>query len=381
MEIREWRRLAVQSVVLLAVVLVSCLGFSQRMQNQLEVGVRAEEQRETQGNRVAQQDVQKEAPTVATRALVEERSDTYIKIPKEKISSPAKVYLQNKYMDFQIILTFQGITSGCVNAKDILRVQGYHVTYGKVSKSDSVLEKIEIHDRHRPEKENNKIQLKFTMKKAYEPILFEAEDAYYISLLTAREAYDKIVVIDAGHGGMDEGTSSANKKHQEKDYVLYIQEKLAALLEKTNVKVYYTRTRDENVSKKDRIRLANALQADLFVSIHCNALEGGAGTCGVETLYSKRKPKYGSLSNKRLAKLMLEQVTDSTGRKKRDTIVREGLYLLHHSQVPATIVEVGYMTNQGDMNFMKKEIGQQKIAEGIYQGILKALNESNSIRE
>lgn len=381
MEIQEWRRLAVQSVVLFAVVLVSCLGFSRGLQNQLEPDVRAEEQRKNPGSKAAQQELQKEAPTVATRALVEERSNTYIKISKENILSPEKVYLQNKYMDFQVVLTFQGITSGCVNARDILRVQRYHVTNGKVSKSDAVLEKLQIHDRHRPEKKENRIQVKFTMKKAYEPILFEAEDAYYISLLTAREAHEKIVVIDAGHGGMDEGTSSSNKKHREKDYVLYIQEKLAALLEKTNVKVYYTRTRDENVAKKDRIRLANALQADLFVSIHCNALEGGTGTCGVETLYSKRKPKYGVLSNKKLAKLMLEQVTHSTGRKKRDTIVREGLYLLHHSRVPATIVEVGYMTNQGDMNYMKKEIGQQKIAEGIYQGILKALDESNSIRE
>lgn len=376
MELQEWRRLAIQSVILLAVVLVSCLGFSQRMQNQLESGIRAEAHREGKKgtDSISQQEEQKEAPTVATRALVEERSATYIKIPKENIISPAKVYLQNKYMDFQVVLTFQGITSGCVNAKDVLRVQGYHVDYGKVSESDPVLQKLEIHDSHRPEKEKNSIQLKFTMKKAYEPILFEAEDAYYISLLSARKAHEKIVVIDAGHGGMDEGTSSSNGKHHEKDYVLYIQEKLSKLMVNTDVKVYYTRTRDEEISKKSRTRLANALQADLFVSIHCNALKGGVNTYGVEALYSKQKPKYGVLSNKQLAKLMLEQVSESTGRRKRDIIVREGLYLLHHAKVPTTIVEVGYMTNREDMNFMKKEIGQQKIAEGIYQGIMKAIN-------
>lgn len=71
--------------------------------------------------------------------------------------------------------------------------------------------------------------------------------------------------------------------------------------------------------------------------------------------------------------MILDQVIASTGMKKRGTIKRNGLYLLRHAKVPATIVEIGYMTNHGDMSLMKKEIGQQKIAEGIYWGIMNAM--------
>lgn len=374
MEIQEWRRLAIQSIAFFAVVFVSSLGFSQRIQQSLEVSVQAEDQRETKTREIVFPQEKKEAPTVATKALVEERSNTYIKVPKEKIVSPTKVYLQNKYMDFQVILTLQGVAPGSIDVGDILRVRGYHVSSGKVSKKDPVFRRVEVSGQQKKDSEKNSVQLKFTVKKAYEPILFESDEAYYISLLAARKAHNKIVVVDAGHGGMDEGTSSVNRKHYEKDIVLGIQEKLSKLLDKTDVTVYYTRTSDEKISKKDRTRLANALQADVFVSIHCNALKGGGNTCGVETLYSRQRPKYGKLANRKLADEMLDQVTASTGRKKRGMIQRDGLYLLHHAKVPTTIVEVGYMTNQGDMNFMKKENGQQKIAEGIYQGILNIID-------
>jgi len=374
MEIQEWRRLAIQSIAFFVVVFAGSFGFSQRIHQQPEAGVQAESNRETGSGETVFPQEKKETPTAATKALVEERSNTYIKIPKDVITSPAKVYLQNKYMNFQVVLTFQGIASGCIDVGDILRVRGYHVSSGKVSKKDPVFRGIEVIDQQKQDREKNSVQLKFTVKKAYEPILFESDEAYYISLLSARRAHDKIVVVDAGHGGMDEGTSSANYRHHEKDIVLDIQEKLSKLLDKADVAVYYTRTRDEKISKKARTRLANALQADLFVSIHCNALKGGEDTCGVETLYSEQKPKYGKLTNKELADVMLEQVTEGSGRKKRGVIKRDGLYLLHHAKVPATIVEVGYMTSQEDMGFMKKEIGQQKIAEGIYQGILRAID-------
>ncbi len=309
MEIREWRRLAIQSIAFFAVVFVSSLGFSQRIQKQLETGVHAEDYKESRSQKTVSPQEKKEAPTAATKALVEERSSTYIKISKEAVPTPARVYLQNKYMDFQVILTFQGVASGSIDAGNILRVQGFRVSSGKVGKKDSAFRKIEVIDQNKQADEKNSIQWKFTLKKAYE--------AYYISLLAARKAHEKIVVVDAGHGGMDEGTSSANRKYQEKDVVLDVQEKLSRLLEKADMTVYYTRTKDEEVSKKDRTRLANGLQADLFVSIHCNALRGGSNTFGVETLYAGKAPRYGKLENKELADVILNQVVASTDMKKR----------------------------------------------------------------
>lgn len=185
-----------------------------------------------------------------------------------------------------------------------------------------------------------------------------------------------IVVIDAGHGGMDEGTSSKNGKYLEKDYTLLIVNRVRELLEESHIEVYYTRTDDRNVSKKRRTDLANRKKADLFISIHCNASSDGDTTAnGLEALYSKRVPKKGTLKNKELAKVMLGELSSATGLRKRGVIQREQLYLLHHAKVPTTIVEIGYMSNRDDLNFMKKEEGQQKIAQGICDGIVRALEE------
>ena len=63
-----------------------------------------------------------------------------------------------------------------------------------------------------------RINIDIKTRKLYEPVLYETYDAYYISLAIPRNIYDKIVVIDAGHGGIDEGTVSADGKYYEKDY-------------------------------------------------------------------------------------------------------------------------------------------------------------------
>ena len=192
----------------------------------------------------------------------------------------------------------------------------------------------------------------------------------------AKKEVKGVVVLDAGHGGMDEGTSSKNGKYLEKDYTLLIVNRVKELLEESNIKVYYTRTDDRNVSKKKRTDLADRKKADLFISIHCNASSDGDTTAnGLAALYSMRTPKTGSIKNKELAKVMLEELSQATGLRKRGVIRREQLYLLHHAKVPTTIVEIGYMSNKDDLNFMKKEEGQKKIAQGICDGIARALEE------
>ncbi len=188
------------------------------------------------------------------------------------------------------------------------------------------------------------------------------------------EPADKILVLDAGHGGNDEGAWDQSGKRLEKDYNLLIVRMLKERFDQTQgVKVYYTRLKDKKVTKQNRVALANQLHADAFVSIHCNASElGDTASQGVETLYSKRKTKT-SLSNKALAQTIVDRLSEVTGRKNRGTIRREGLYLMHHSKVPTTIVEIGYMSNKSDMRYLDSEKGRKKIVDGIYDGIMTSL--------
>lgn len=187
---------------------------------------------------------------------------------------------------------------------------------------------------------------------------------------------EKIVVIDAGHGGMDEGTSSQDKKHYEKEYTLLIGKRLRKLMEERGIRAYYTRTDDSLVTKKERVRQAKKLNADLLISMHCNASSVGDTTAnGMETLYSARKTDNASMTNKKFAQIMLDEMVKEAGLRKRGIIKRDGLYVLNHADMPTVILEVGYMSNKKDLNFLRKASGQQKIAQGICNGIVKALEE------
>ena len=184
------------------------------------------------------------------------------------------------------------------------------------------------------------------------------------------------MVIDAGHGGMDEGTHSGDGKYFEKECALSVTREIERILQEQDIQVYYTRTQDVEISKPRRIKLVNDVRPDLFISIHCNASSVGDQTAhGVETLYSNQQVKGTAISNRAFSRIMLDSLCKETGQHNRGIIKREDLYILSHSKVPATIVEIGYMSNPEDLKFMLKEKGQEQIAKGICAGILRTLEE------
>lgn len=190
---------------------------------------------------------------------------------------------------------------------------------------------------------------------------------------------DKILVLDAGHGGTDEGAWDQSGNPVEKKLNLIVVKMLKERFEQTpGIEVHCTRLEDTNVSKKKRVGMANKLQADALVSIHCNASEpGDKASRGVETLYSKRKTGNSQISNQALAQQILDNLSASTGLRNRGIIRREGLYLMHHSKVPTTIVEIGYISNKSDLKYLNSKKGREKIVDGIYNGIMASLEEES----
>lgn len=182
-----------------------------------------------------------------------------------------------------------------------------------------------------------------------------------------------VIVLDAGHGGKDEGAVSDDGKLEEKEYNLAVVKEIARLLEQSGVKVYCTRTTDRTVSKKARVRLANKRQADMLVSVHCNASDARKHFVrGIEVLYSKRDNGAG-YTNKQLAAKLLKKTVAATGLPARGVIRREDLYLMHHAKVLAVIVETGYLTNPSDCLYMRQEKGIRQTAWGIYQAVMETL--------
>lgn len=184
------------------------------------------------------------------------------------------------------------------------------------------------------------------------------------------------IVIDAGHGGKDEGASSNNGRFKEKKCNLAIVKKLKRMLDQTDINVIYTRLDDRYVTKKRRVTVANGKKAALFVSIHCNASDNiHSKAFGIETLYARRKGDSSYMTNRRLSCILLDSVSKSTSNKARKIIRREDLFVLRHTSMPAVIVETGYMSSRKDMNYISSEKGQYEIADGVYRGIIKSLKE------
>lgn len=377
MKEKEWRGFAMQSVVLLFVVLALSVFHPGDIISENGTKVMADGTAVTKNKKKAKKKeaIQEyEGPVRTDEAHVKARSSTYIKIPKSAVPTGASIYLTDNYMEQGISLVISGTAGKKLKKEDITRYNRgseYSGSPDQNNKKD-IIKNIST-KYYITKKKRYRTVLEFKTKHLYSPVLYETDTGYFISLARPRDVYDKIIVLDAGHGGIDEGTSSA-KGHHEKEYTLMILQEVKKLMDKTDVKVYYTRLSDQKVTKAARTDLANKLEADLFISIHCNSSEKGDGRAyGVEALYSKRKPLNSRLGNRRLSQILMDSVAEEVDNKKRGVIRREGLYIMHHSNVPASIIEVGYMSNKSDLKYILSKSGRKKIARGIYKGIMEAL--------
>ena len=171
-----------------------------------------------------------------------------------------------------------------------------------------------------------------------------------------------VIVLDAGHGGRDQGTSSGDVL--EKEINLKMAERIAKVLEAQDVKVLLTRTDDTKVGLEDRAQYANGQEADIFVSIHCNYCEDDAGVNGLECYY-----REDSEGGKTLAEQIVEVVSDGGDIVCRGTRTAN-FRVLTKTDMPAALVEIGYLSNQGECAKLTEESYQELLAEKLAEGIL-----------
>ena len=205
--------------------------------------------------------------------------------------------------------------------------------------------------------------------------LVEEDDNYfYIELKKPKEVYDKVLVIDAGHGGKDGGALSSKKDVFEKNINLDILLKLKELLDKEDIKVYYTRMSDETIYLRPRVNLANSVDSDFFISIHCNSSDS-KGPSGTEIYYYDKESN--GVKVKDLATISSEEMDKAISLKKRGIVKMQGdnIFILKKAEVPAVIIEVGYMSNNNDLNYINDDDNRKNIAHGVYNSIMRAYEE------
>jgi len=219
-----------------------------------------------------------------------------------------------------------------------------------------------------------------------------------------------VIVIDAGHGGFDPGTVGLNST-REKDVVLSIAKKLGSLIKKNlpDVKVVYTRDRDEFIEVYRRGQLANEANGKLFISIHCNSMpkkphstngfeiyllrpgkteaalrvaEKENAVVKMEEGYEKR---YQELTEENFILLSMAQssyvkysekfadiLQQEMGKKLQldnNGVKQAGFWVLWGASMPNVLVETGYLSNRKDERFLRSESGQREIAEALFEGV------------
>ncbi len=187
------------------------------------------------------------------------------------------------------------------------------------------------------------------------------------------------VILDAGHGGVD-GGAVADDATLEKDINLSIALKLKAVLEIYGYNVILTRSDDSSIHSqeaktirqkkisdirnREKIILEN--QASLFVSIHQNKFSD-TSVHGAQVFYSKNHQQSPVLAQE-ISNSIVKYIEPENKRQ----IKKSGteIYLLYHSQIPSVMVECGFMSNNSDLNNLKSDIYQTKLAIAIADGII-----------
>ena len=230
---------------------------------------------------------------------------------------------------------------------------------------------------------------------------------FFLQGCTGPDRSNRLVVIDAGHGGHDCGAQCGGK--QEKTLVLQVVKKLQQAFRREGYRVYLTRGNDRFLTLGQRTRIADQKDADVFISIHANAIADKSrfeAVEGVETYYLQ-KTRDGR--SQRIAQRENEAVLKGTDRLSRDVIVDAVLagpkvveshklaidvqnnimkrlqsrypdaknggakpapfYVLVGASRPSILVEVGYITNAKERERLFSPDYQERIAKGIVEGV------------
>lgn len=189
---------------------------------------------------------------------------------------------------------------------------------------------------------------------------------------------NKVIVIDPGHGGLDQGATRG--KYIESDITLQISKKLAQNFSQAGAMVIMLRDNESDLAgdeftgtigqhkredMKKRVAKANQARADLFISIHTNAVPNTVWT-GAQTFY-----KPGSEASKIVAKAVQEELVKTLGNTKRKA-APGGYFVLNHTKMPAILIETGFISNPGEAALLADSSYQSKLAFAIFSGVARS---------
>ena len=191
----------------------------------------------------------------------------------------------------------------------------------------------------------------------------------------------RVIVIDPGHGGIDPGAVGYHGA-VEKDIVLQVSKRLAAVLAQAGAKTVLTRSDDTDLSSPGsgsltskkiedlsrRVEIANKCKADLYLSIHVNAFPSSVWR-GAQTFYQRNQE-----DSKRLAEAIqaeLVRIMGNTTRKAK----AEDYFTTRNTKMAAAIIEIGFISNPEEARLLTEPAYQRKLVYAIYSGLARYYGE------
>lgn len=272
----------------------------------------------------------------------------YLCIPLQEGTPLDSLTVENHYMDRQLWVYLYGDNTGFYDTAKLSGnrngvIGGYYETT-----EEAVILKIDLDGMYEFSNvcENNMLYLNFT---------------------SPREKYDKLVVIDPA--GPRDIFDTENVGLGEAEITLKIAQCLRDKLNQTDIKVYYTRMDLNPVSETARYELANAIKADMYIRLEVNS-DTNSKVFGTESVYNADYfiPGFGS---NHLADIMERNVvTQIEGKALGLRAADERDEALKNVTIPATTIQVGYLSNIQEKTLLNRDDYHERVAEGIYQGIL-----------
>ena len=223
-----------------------------------------------------------------------------------------------------------------------------------------------------------------------------------------------VVVIDAGHGGFDGGAGNRQLKLVESQLNLQLAKTVKAVLEESSagrMTAFLTRTQDQYLALSDRVIMANQWQADIFISLHCNASNNvqasgfevfhcsraassrsaellaqrenagaitdpyfSTGYLSVESVLTNLIRQRHLTQSRRYAQLLLTEFTSSKSTHVTKAQVRgvksANFLVLRRAEMPAVLVEAGFISNNNEARRLQQPIYQRQLAESIYRSLI-----------
>lgn len=180
-----------------------------------------------------------------------------------------------------------------------------------------------------------------------------------VSSSSPEDLKGKVIVIDPGHGGKDSGTIGI-KGTLEKNLTILTANLLAQKLEDAGSKVIFTRDNDRFISLINRVAISNFYHADAFISIHYDSISDSS-VRGMTSYY------YSS-SQKELANELHASIIEATQMKDRG-VRQNDYFVLRENNQPATLLELGYLSNQTEEQLVSTQQYQETVSTAIYEGL------------